>query len=102
MGEDVDHLHAHEGREPDRGTHEVGEDEERAEERNEGAVERHAAPDPAHRVLAHTEVEHPRSIIHGGAAREAREIRRLVLARIVEVLARVPAPRIELRIRREP
>src|SRR5438270_260901 len=56
VSEDVDHVQLRERREPDRPTHVVGEDEERAPERYDAAMERHAVQDRPHTVLADAEV----------------------------------------------
>ena len=57
VGADVDHRQPHDRREPDRGLHVVGEDQEGAAERPEPAVGGDAVEARGHAVLAHAPVE---------------------------------------------
>ncbi len=77
MREHVDHALLHQCRQPHRGPHVVGEGEERARVGDHPAMERHAAGDGAHSVLADAKVQI-------AAARRARaEVTRAVDQRLV-------------------
>src|SRR5262249_20295997 len=56
--EDVNHLHFRERSQPNRGSHEIREREERSTKRNQTAGQRNACESRAHRVFAHAEVQY--------------------------------------------
>ena len=60
---DVDHALLHERGEPDRRPHVVREDQERAAERDDAAVQRHAVHDRRHAVLANAEMHVARGVV---------------------------------------
>ena len=57
VGEHVDRPELRQRRQPDRGAHVVGENQEGAAKRDEAAVQRDSVERRAHRVLADTKVE---------------------------------------------